>query len=156
MERKYVSFELRALGNLMHRQASASETCRQIDNITATNGWVIGFLVENSDRDIFQRDLEAQFSIRRSTASKILQLMEKKGLIIRESVKHDARLKKLVLTPRAKELLKLATNDMLSLEQRLTHGLTEEELSCFFAVTEKLKNNLSHPPCCASSKNNHN
>lgn len=50
------------------------------------NGWVIVYLAHNSDRDVFQRDLEERFNVRRSTVSNILSLMEKKGLIKRESV----------------------------------------------------------------------
>lgn len=142
MEQKTVSFEIRVLGNLLRREAAHSDIRKHVDTLSATNGWVIGFIAEHGDRDIFQRDLETRFSIRRSTASKILQLMERKGLIERQSVDYDARLKKLVLTPKALELHKLATKDMQALENRLTRGLTKQELEGFFRVTEKLKSNL--------------
>lgn len=115
MEQKTVSFEIRVLGNLLRREAAHSDIRKHVDTLSATNGWVIGFIAEHGDRDIFQRDLETRFSIRRSTASKILQLMERKGLIERQSVDYDARLKKLVLTPKALELHKLATKDMQAL-----------------------------------------
>lgn len=142
MEQKTVSFEIRVLGNLLRREAAHSDIRKHVDTLSGTNGWVIGFIAEHGDRDIFQRDLETRFSIRRSTASKILQLMERKGLIERQSVDYDARLKKLVLTPKALELHKLATKDMQALEDRLTRGLTKQELEGFFRVTEKLKSNL--------------
>ena len=35
---------------------------------------------------MFQRDVEAEFNIRRSTATGILQLMEKNGFLLREPV----------------------------------------------------------------------
>ncbi len=47
---------------------------------------------------MFQRDIEREFSITRSTVTNILQLMERKGYIERRSVPQDARLKQLVLT----------------------------------------------------------
>lgn len=47
---------------------------------------------------VFQRDIEREFSITRSTVTNILQLMERKGYIERRSVPQDARLKQLVLT----------------------------------------------------------
>lgn len=155
MEQKTVSFEIRVLGNLIRREAAHSDIHRHVDALTGTNGWIIGFIAEHGDSDIFQRDLETRFSIRRSTASKILQLMEKKGLIERQSVAHDARLKKLVLTPKALELHKLATEEMQALESRLTHGLTKQELEGFFRVTEKLKQNLAEscPPTCKGNAN---
>ena len=50
------------------------------------------------DEPVFQRDIEREFSITRSTVTNILQLMERKGYIQRLSVPQDARLKQLVLT----------------------------------------------------------
>lgn len=44
-------------------------------------------------RIIFQKDLETEFCIGRSTVTNILNLMEKKGFVRRESVSYDARLK---------------------------------------------------------------
>ena len=53
--------------------------------------------------DIYQKDVEKEFQIRRSTATGTLQILEKNGFIRREPVKQDARLKKLVPTDKAKE-----------------------------------------------------
>ena len=52
----------------------------------------------------YQRDVEAAFGLSRSTATGILQLMEKNGLIQRESAADDARLKSLIPTAKAAEL----------------------------------------------------
>ena len=57
-------------------------------------------LVKCVDGPVFQRDVESAFGLSRSTATGILQLMEKNGLILREREASDARLK--VLTPTAK------------------------------------------------------
>ena len=57
-------------------------------------------LFESLNRDIYQRDVEKEFQIRRSTATGTLQILEKNGFITRDPVKEDARLKK--LTPTAK------------------------------------------------------
>ena len=94
---RHVGGEIRMLSNLIKRcmdDGMPPET-------TGMQGWIIGFLHRNEDRDMFQRDVEAEFNIRRSTATGILQLMEKNGFLLREPVAYDARLKKLVLTPKA-------------------------------------------------------
>ncbi len=94
---RHVGGEIRVLSNLIKRcmdDGMPPET-------TGMQGWIIGFLHRNEDRDMFQRDVEAEFNIRRSTATGILQLMEKNGFLLREPVAYDARLKKLVLTPKA-------------------------------------------------------
>lgn len=141
-KRRAIGFEVRTLSNLIRREVEKSQTKKYVDSITGTNGWIIGYLVEHNDRDMFQRDLEEDFSMRRSTATKMLQLMEKKGLIVRLPVDYDARLKKIVLTDRALEINSMVVQDVNALEQKLSRGLTEQELDAFFCVLEKIKKNM--------------
>ena len=110
---------------------------------TRTQGWVIGFLADHEDEEIFQRDIEAQMGIRRSTATGILQLMEKNGLITRESVEHDARLKRLVLTPMAKEAHQTIKEVIEQNDRDMLSCLTPEEQDAFFALTDKLMAGLN-------------
>lgn len=137
-----IGFELRAVNNMLHRQIIASENIKRVDELTGATGWLIGYLVHNRDRDIFQKDIEKEFSIRRSTASKALSIMEEKGLIKRESVPYDARLKKLVLTDRAIELNKIIETDIVEIDKKMTAGLSDEEISAFIATIQKIKKNL--------------
>ena len=44
------------------------------------HGWIIGYLYRHRDTPVFQRDIEREFSITRSTVTNILQLMERKGV----------------------------------------------------------------------------
>lgn len=125
------------------RKVENSPIKRQIESITGTNGWIIGFLAANADKEIYQKDLEKQFSITRSTASKVLILMEKKGLIERRGVPHDARLKKLVLTEKAWKISELMIDDATRMEQALTKGFTDEELEYFCSCIQRMKNNIS-------------
>ena len=57
---------------------------------------------DHADTEIYQKDIEQEFKVSRATASNMLQLMERKGLIVRESVSCDARLKKISLTRKRK------------------------------------------------------
>ena len=58
-------------------------------------------LFESLKREIYQKDVEKEFQIRRSTATGTLQILEKNGFITRKPVEKDARLKKLVPTAKA-------------------------------------------------------
>lgn len=142
MKKKLIGMELRSLNNLIMRHVENSANKKQIDSITGTNGWIIGFLAENSDKEIYQKDLEGQFSITRSTASKVLILMEQKGLIERHSVPHDARLKKLVLTEKAQKVSELMIEGASRMEETLTKGFTEEELEYLCSCIQRMKNNI--------------
>lgn len=138
---KTVGFEVRSLNNLIKRDVERSEIfnmCRT----TGLHGWAIKYFYDNREKDVFQRDFEERFSIRRSTASKMLGLMEKKGLIERQSVSSDARLKKIVLTERAVELHEKITQDILDREKRLLAGIPPEKLEIFYEVIDTIKANL--------------
>ncbi len=136
-----VGYEIKTLSNLIKRRIDNSAVFSE--EVTGMHGWIIGFLYHNRDkRDIFQRDIEAEFSIRRSTVTGILQLMEKNNLIRREPVEYDARLKKLVLTPRAIEIHEAIHKELDNLEQQLSKDLTKEELSAFFKVIRKMRKNI--------------
>lgn len=141
--RKRIGFEVRTLSNLIHRTIENSNTIRDVNKLTGMHGFVIGYLYDNlNKKDIFQRDIETDFSIRRSTVTGILQLMEKNGLITREPVEYDARLKKLVLTPKAIAIHQSIESEIVQIEARLTKGLTEEEINNFLDIIEKLKKNM--------------
>ena len=142
MEKTRIGLELRSLSNLIRRYFEFSTHKKVIETITGNNGWIIGFLADNSDKDIFQKDLEDQFTITRSTASKVLSLMEQKDLIQRKTVVQDARLKKIVLTEKAKKLESLMREDAIRLEQTLIKGFTEEEVNTLYLYIQRMKENM--------------
>lgn len=138
-----IGFQLHSLSNLMKRRMEHSDVFSHMDNnVTRNNGWILNYLAHHSDRDIYQKDIENDFCIRRSTVSKVIRLMEAKGLIRRETVPSDARLKKLVLTPDGKKLQAAIERDQQETERLLRQGVTEEELQVFFQVMEKFKKNI--------------
>jgi DNA-binding MarR family transcriptional regulator len=129
-------------------KAVSNEIMRYIDNVSRSSkitGMQHGILhfISDSCEDVFQRDVEKEFNIRRSTATGILQLMEKNGLIRREEVCHDARLKKLIVTDKALPLLEGIICEIENVEKALTKGITTEELDTFFKVLEKISKNIS-------------
>ena len=85
----------RISNRLRRRSAALQETL----GMSGAQGNILNFiLVEGQKHSIYQKDIEKEFSINRSTTSEMLKLMCKKGMIEREEVECDARLKKIVLT----------------------------------------------------------
>ncbi|WP_304508335.1 MarR family winged helix-turn-helix transcriptional regulator [Anaerotignum sp.] len=134
--------ELKALVNSICRKMAQQPFTKGRDSFTSIQIWIIHYLYDNQDRDVFQRDLETDFNVRRSTVSGILQNLEKKGLVQRQSVAQDARLKKITLTQEAKNLYNEMLIDIISMEQLMTENVTEEEWIVFYQVLEKIKGNL--------------
>lgn len=140
--------ELMCISNLLRRSANASGVKKDVDRVTNMHGFIIGFLYKNRNRDIFQKDIEEAFSYRRSTASAVIGLMEEKGFIERCSVPYDARLKKLVLTERALEIVSAIDNDVCRTEAQMREGISDDELERFFVVLDKIRKNLEKAPVC--------
>lgn len=142
-EERHIGIAVKSIANLLDRRMHASGGFPSCDHATPMQGRIIKYLYENAKRgDLFQRDLEQYFFIRRSTATGILNLMERDGLIRRESVEYDARLKKLVLTDTALEHHRQFNRLIAENEALMEKGLTAEELDQFFAVADKIKKNL--------------
>ena len=139
---RYIGLEIGKTNNLLKRNFSESGIRQQLEEATGKNGWIIMFLADHRDENIFQKDIERMFSIRRSTVSNMLKLMEKKGFISREPVEYDARLKRLVLTKQAMDIYNLIMEQITEKEMILRRNIPEDELEIFFNVLSKIRENV--------------
>ncbi len=139
---RHLGLEIHRLEKLMARQRGYSAAHQDADRLTGMHGYLIRYLYENQERDVFQRDIEKAFSISRSTVTVTLQLMEKNGLIQRESVAQDARLKRIVLTQKAKDLHCQIESDIAGFEEMLARGISEEDQEAFLRVAKQMRKNL--------------
>lgn len=143
MEEQYrIGWHVKVLSNLIKREVGnyCCEKCS--DELTGNNMFIIGYLAKNREKDIFQKDLEEVFSVRRSTMSAIILRMEKKGFLVRESVAYDARLKKLVLTEKGRRIHEMIESKVAETEEKLSACLSEDEKKTLCFLLEKLRQNL--------------
>ncbi len=111
--------------------------------LTGRQGQVLHYIFAQAEvRNVFQRDIELDFNIRRSSASSMLANMEKVGVIRRESVSYDARLKRIVITQKGEELKSIVKSELEEMEQRLTKDIPKEDLKVFNNVIRKMIGNL--------------
>lgn len=134
--------EIRIISNLMRRRLDSSAVMTRSKNITGTGGWLLGYLYANRDRDIYQRDVEKEFSIRRATSSKVITRLEDKGFVRRESVDCDARLKKLVLKEEGIKIQRDVCRELDDFDEKLISVLTEDEQKTLFELLGKIKDSL--------------
>lgn len=134
--------EIRIISNLMRRRLDSSAVMTRSKNITGTGGWLLGYLYANRDRDIYQRDVEKEFSIRRATSSKVITRLEEKGFVRRESVDCDARLKKPVLTEEGIKIQRDVCRELDDFDEKLISVLTEDEQKTLFELLGKIKDSL--------------
>ena len=111
--------------------------------ITGVQSAMIGFIYEQSrKKDVFAKDIEKAFDLRRASSAGLIQNMERNGLIKREMVGNDARLRKIVLTEKALELRKKLDKSIKSMEKKMQEGLTKEEIEKYIELTKKMAKNL--------------
>ncbi|MQS75313.1 MarR family winged helix-turn-helix transcriptional regulator [Companilactobacillus halodurans] len=109
---------------VMLKQAN-NALARDVDHFAKTIGltgmqiYAINFISDNEERDIFQRDLEHEFNIRKATASDLVSKMVKNDLLIRVPALHDARYKRLLLTAKSRRLENQIEKFFEKSEQRL-------------------------------------
>lgn len=136
-----IGYKIRLIHNQIHKRMEAKKR-EGGDDLTGMQRWTMAYLMEHDGEDIYQRDIESGFSVSRATASNMLQVMERKGLIERVSVEHDARLKKLVLTQKAKDMMEQAERGMREMELLLKKGMTEEEVTQLLSYLTRILWNL--------------
>ena len=112
-------------------------------NVTAVQCSFIEFIYKSrKSGNIYAKNIESKFNMRRATVAEILSLMEKNGLIERKSTREDARLKEITLTNKSMEIINSIAKEVKKVEKNLKKDLTEEELQSFMNILEKMSKNL--------------
>ena len=127
-----IGFIVRSLDNMMMRNAVGDEKSEKKGMMPVMQGWIIGYLYDHKEEEIFQRDIEAEFYIARSTVTCLVKQMEQKGYIARVAVERDCRLKRLCLLEKGEN----------NVEKKVREGIDEEELQTFFKVAKQIRENL--------------
>lgn len=141
MEQRILSIEIRAVSKAVDRYLGESMPLSAKET-TGGNAHIIMFLARNRDREIYQHTIEQKFCITRSTASRVLALMEKKGLIARESVAHDARCKRIVLTDKADAIVADLKANGERVDRLLVDGFTQAEQDALHDYVERMRANI--------------
>lgn len=136
-----IGSNLTAVANFYNHRRTELQKKIYSNAFGASNGYIISYLCENEDKNIFQRDIEHEFDLSRSTVSTILKELEKEGLIERKSVIIDARLKKVVPTQKAKMINEACSKEIAHFFYDLASNLSDDEFGTFVKVLNTLKKN---------------
>lgn len=71
-----IGFIVCSLDNMMMRNAVGDEKSEKKGMMPVMQGWIIGYLYDHKEEEIFQRDIEAEFYIARSTVTCLVKQME--------------------------------------------------------------------------------
>ena len=114
---------------------------REIDQIACKHGltgiqsFFLKCIYDNAENgDVFQKDLEKMFDIRRSSVSTMISCVEKKGYIKRES-------NKIVLTEEGRKKYEEVDADLKEYKHQLLKDFSDEEIDLVYNMLQKISDN---------------
>lgn len=137
-----IGHSIKTINNLMCRQFDRDRKRCMGEDATVMHIWILIFIAKRGDRPTYQKDVEKEFEISKSTVTNILKLMEKKNLITRESVIYDDRLKKLCLTDKGRQITESMKQNARASDKNLVKGIEPDKLRIFYEVLDQIKCNI--------------
>ena len=140
--RKTVGFQIKQLNLRLARTANNRIKKEKLTNIPEVQQWILSYLFDHQDQNVFQADLQRAFDLKPSTISELLARMQKNGLIVLIKAENDGRKKQIRLTKSSLNKAGQIDRTIESLEKNLTQGITPAEIAAFYQFAAKLKKNL--------------
>ena len=109
---------------------------------SGTQGKIIHYLLENEDREVYQKDIEKDFGLRAATATQLIISMEEQGWVERSPSRKDRRLKDITLTKKGKLLKGPVASDIQILVEKMTSGIKDDDLKHWMETTIQMLENL--------------
>ncbi|WP_054942555.1 transcriptional regulator, SarA/Rot family [Paenibacillus ihuae] len=110
--------------------------------LNTQQGQMMGYIFENQDKGVIQKDLADHFNRTGATITSMLQGLEKKGYIKREIPKENERQKRIYLLKKGSDLVEEFDEIFMEVENSITRGLTEEESETFMKLLIKVKTTM--------------
>ncbi len=141
MEDKSIGSEIKKIDNLIFRKI-VSYSKNNTNKLTLAQMMITRYLFKNSNRKIYQKDIEKDLPFRKSTISGIIQTMIKNNIITTISSKEDARSKEILLTENGIKINKEIEENILKFDKILKNNINSDDLRIFFKVTKQIQENL--------------
>lgn len=99
-------------------------------------------MAASADGTVLQRDIERSFRLSRPAISQMVEQMVANGLVTRDGVDGDKRLKRLVLTDFGRSIADKTNEETAKFFQSAASGLTQQEIDAALSAAAKLKEAL--------------
>lgn len=120
-------------------------------DLTAAQGHIMGFLARRKEPPC-SRDIEEEFHLSHPTVSGLLSRLEKKGFIAFRPDEKDRRCKRIYVLPKGRASQELMHHTILSNEERIVQGFSEEEKTLFIQFLCRAIANMGGGPCYGKHK----
>lgn len=139
-----IGSKFKKITSLLKWNIDHSDTFTANPELTNVTGWTIGYISRRMKNGIetYQKDIEKEFKISRSTASGLLANMEEHGYIVREISEIDNRLKRIILTEKSIELHNKVINTFDEVERTFLTGFSDDEKKELINYLTRIEINL--------------
>ena len=141
---KRISYKAKLIANSVER--AVNKTTHGI-GLTSAQAFILGYIYNNSDKKICQKDIENNFNIKHPTAAGILKRLEENGFIKCVPSSDDRRFKLIEQTQKALDLHEEIVSQIDAVESSALAGLDEDEKRELNRLLDKVIANVVPDNC---------
>ncbi len=119
-------------------------------NITKEQ-WILMFHI-SMHGETQQNNLACLSNRDKTSLTRIINTLEKKGLVVRIAAEQDKRSKLIQLTKEGKTLLDETKHLLDEIKQHLTQGISEQDTKLAIEILKKVQENIDPDICCCKKK----
>lgn len=108
--------------------------------LTTTQFLVLGFVCDNDG--LYQRQISAVLLKDRPNITRIINILEKKGLVERIPDKSNRKVFKIHATEKGREVHKYIEPTMIAVREEATKGISNDEIEFCMSILERIQDNL--------------
>ena len=123
--KKHIGFKINHLSRLLRQDLNNHAAAL---DLTASQSFLLGYLVHHQGQTIYQKDLERQFNFTHATASGTLHRLEAKGFVTFAPGENDRRCKQILPTEKAIACHEETLRHLQEAERRVTAGMTVADI----------------------------
>lgn len=136
---KDVGYQLRELGIYIKRYIESVDRDEEFQQMRGIQMWALHYLLNHQHETVVQKDLEENLSVRKSTASKLIERMLKHELVETNISPQDRRKKEIHITEKGIAFLENAHEMKKKMEADLRKNLTDDEVEQLLIIINKIK-----------------
>ncbi|CAH1222187.1 hypothetical protein PAECIP111891_05302 [Paenibacillus allorhizoplanae] len=119
----------------------ADESIKEL-GLNAQQGKMIGYIYENQETELIQRDLADRFHLRGASITGMLQGLEQRGFIERKIPVNNERQKNIYVLPKGVELIEDFNESFQKVEDEIVQVLSEDERQILKELLIKINERL--------------
>lgn len=140
---KRIGREIKFIHILTSRYVTKHIKCKEKKHYSLIQIDIMEYLAE-TEKKVYQKDIEKEIGLRKSTVSGVLDTMQRNGIIGRFEDEKDFRSKQIKLTEKGRKIYQGLIKEILKMERLIAKDISKQDIEIFFKVANQIKENLKN------------